>query len=291
MKICRFVYSHRESIGVVEGDFITDICATARKAGLPPLSTTDALMALGPVLELYIRELQAQAGAPVEVKLSEVKLLPPVEPSKVICLGLNYWDHVEEQNAKPPKDIVIFLKPPTCLVGHMHPIVKPKLTEKLDYEGELAVVIGKECRHVSPGEAYKYIWGYTILNDITARDIQFKDRQWTRGKSFDTFAPVGPHVVTSDEIEDPSDLRIRTRVNGELRQDSTTANMIFKIPEVVSKLSQVMTLKPGDLIATGTPAGVGVFMKPRPKFLEPGDVVEVEIERIGLLKNPIVAEE
>ncbi len=182
------------------------------------------------------------------------------------------------------------MKPRTAIIGSEQTIIRPKIVKQLDYEAELAIVIGEGGKNIPVSEAEKHIFGYTAFNDVSARDIQFKDKQWTRGKSFDTFAPMGPCITTANQIEDPNKLRVRTRVNGELRQDSSTKNMVFNVYEIVHHLSQVMTLEPGDIIATGTPAGVGVFMKPKPKFLSPGDMVEVEIEKIGILRN-IVSKE
>jgi len=164
------------------------------------------------------------------------------------------------------------------------------MVKQLDYEAELAIVIGEKGKNIPVLEAKKHIFGYTAFNDVSARDIQFKDKQWTRGKSFDTFAPMGPCITTANQIESPNNLGVRTRVNGELRQNSSTKNMVFSVYEIVHHLSRVMTLEPGDIIATGTPAGVGVFMKPKPKFLSPGDLVEVEIEQIGALRNNVSKE-
>jgi len=169
-------------------------------------------------------------------------------------------------------------------------VIKPDFVKKLDYEVELAVIIGKEGKNIPVSEAGEYIFGYTVFNDISARDIQFKDGQWTRGKSFDTFAPMGPCITTAAQIGDPKNLRLRTRVNGEIRQDSSTSRMIFNVYEVIHHLSRVMTLEPCDIIATGTPGGVAAFMKPKPRFLQPGDIVEGEIEKIGTLRNPIIGE-
>jgi acylpyruvate hydrolase len=180
------------------------------------------------------------------------------------------------------------MKPYTSITGPFDPIEYPSITSQLDYEGELGVVIGKKCRNVKPEGALGYIIGYTVFNDVSARDIQFRDGQWVRGKSFDTFAPVGPWIVTKDEVPDTNSLKVMTRVDGEIRQDSSTSKMIFKIPELVSFISMVMTLDPGDIIATGTPAGVGVFAKPSPKLLKVGQTVEIEIEKVGKIRNKVV---
>jgi 2-keto-4-pentenoate hydratase/2-oxohepta-3-ene-1,7-dioic acid hydratase in catechol pathway len=223
--------------------------------------------------------------------INEITLLAPIIfPPKIICLGLNYKDHAAEQNAPIPDEPIIFLKPRTTIIGPNEKIVKPSFVNQLDYEAELAVVIGGKAKNISVSEAKSCIFGYTIMNDVSARDIQFKDKQWTRGKSFDTFAPMGPGITTVNQIDDTANLSIRTWVNGELRQNSTTKNMVFTIEEIIHQLSRVMTLEPCDVIATGTPAGVGFAMKPQPKFLRSGDVVRIKIEKIGVLENMVVEE-
>ncbi|MFZ3060525.1 MAG: fumarylacetoacetate hydrolase family protein [Candidatus Methanoperedens sp.] len=210
--------------------------------------------------------------------LSELQLLPPTQPSKIICVGLNYKDHAKELNMPIPKNPLLFLKPPSAVIGHMGNIVYPDKVNRLDYEAELAVIIGKRCKNVRAADAGSIIMGYSCFNDVTARDVQKEDIQWTRSKSFDTFAPVGPYIA--DPAEGISDLRIRTRVNGELRQDSSTANLIFGVPQLIEFISGIMTLERGDIIATGTPPGVGEITV--------GDSVEIEIEKIGLLKNSVI---
>ena len=223
--------------------------------------------------------------------LQEGNLLAPVVfPPKIVCLGLNYRDHINEQHAALPDEPIIFMKPHTAIIGPNENIVKPSFVKQLDYEAELAIVIGRKAKNVSISEAKSYIFGYTILNDVSARDFQFKDKQWTRGKSFDTFAPTGPCITTAGQLKDTSNLRIRTWVNEELRQDSTTKNMVFNVYEIVHRLSRVMTLEPCDIIATGTPSGVGFALKPNPKFLQDNDTVKIEIEGIGVLKNRVVEE-
>jgi len=220
-------------------------------------------------------------------KNEQYKLLPPIlKPSKIICLGYNYLDHAKEQGATPPQEPVIFIKPRTTLVGAHDAIICPKFVTKLDYEGELAFVIKNNCKNVKQEEAMNYVLGYMVFNDVSARDIQFGDKQWTRGKSFDTFAPCGPCITTKDEINDPHNLQIVTKVNGEVRQNSSTKNMALKIDKIVASLSKVMTLEQGDIIATGTPSGVAVFMS-EPKFLKHGDVVEIEIEGLGKIRNDV----
>lgn len=223
--------------------------------------------------------------------LQEGNLLAPIVfPPKIICLGLNYRDHINEQHAALPDEPIIFMKPHTAIIGPNENIIKPSFVKQLDYEAELAIVIGRKAKNVSISDAKSYIFGYTILNDVSARDFQFKDKQWTRGKSFDTFAPTGPCITTANQLQDTSSLRIRTWVNKELRQDSTTKNMVFNVHEIVHHLSRVMTLEPCDIIATGTPSGVGFALKPSPKFLQDGDTVRIEIEGIGVLENRVVEE-
>lgn len=214
-------------------------------------------------------------------RISDLELLPPVHPSKIICVGLNYIDHARELDMPVPDSPIIFLKPPTAVTGHMGKIVYPGTSKHVDYEGELAVVIGTRCKNISAEDANSVIMGYTCFNDVTARDIQKKDTQWTRAKGFDTFAPFGPYIA--DPSIGSGNLSIKTRVNGDVRQDSCTSNMIFDVPELIEFISGIMTLEKGDVIATGTPPGVGeLFM---------GDEVEVEIENIGILKNTVIAQE
>ena len=214
-------------------------------------------------------------------------MLPIDRPGKIVCVGLNYRDHAEEQGAELPKEPLLFAKWPNALIGPGEPIVIPPIVMKADYEAELGVVIGSRVKAVSKENALEAVRGYVCANDVSARDLQFADGQWTRGKSPDTFCPVGA-MVPRDEIPDPHDLRIRAVVSGEVLQDSTTANLIFGVDEVIAYVSQTMTLEPGDLILTGTPAGVGVFRDPQ-RLLLPGDEVTIEIERIGSLTNPVVA--
>jgi len=214
------------------------------------------------------------------------RLLAPVDPPNVIAIGFNYRDHVKETGTAVPERPLIFLKATTSVVGPGKPIVLPTVApDEVDYEAELAVVIGKRCRQIEPDQVEQFIAGYTCLNDVSARDCQFKDKQYARGKSFDTFCPLGPWLVTTDEI-DPSDLAIRTIINGEVMQDSRTSNLIFPVPELVSYLSRQFTLLPGTVIATGTPPGVGFARKP-PRFLRSQDEVVIEIEGIGQLRNPV----
>jgi 2,4-diketo-3-deoxy-L-fuconate hydrolase len=215
-------------------------------------------------------------------------VLPIDRPGKIICVGLNYRDHAEEQGVDLPKAPLFFAKYTTALIGPGEPIVIPPVVAQCDYEAELGVVIGSRVRNVSRENALEAVRGYLCANDVSARDLQFADGQWTRGKSPDTFCPVGPRLVPASEISNPHDLRIRAIVSGEVLQDSTTANLIFGIDEIISHASLTSTLEPGDLILTGTPAGVGVFRDPK-RLLQPGDEVTIEIEGIGELTNPVVA--
>jgi 2-keto-4-pentenoate hydratase/2-oxohepta-3-ene-1,7-dioic acid hydratase in catechol pathway len=201
-------------------------------------------------------------------------------------LAFNYVDHAEEQGLKAPEDPAIVIKPRTTLNSTNSDIVCPDFVTQLDYEVELALIIGKNCKNVSIEDASKAVFGYMILNDVSARDIQFKDKQFTRGKSFDSFAPCGPWITTVDEIRDAQNLKMTTKINEELRQNSSTSNMFIKIPEIISKISKVMTLEKGDIISTGTPAGV-MLNKPNAVFLKDGDKVEMEIESLGILNNTI----
>ncbi len=211
--------------------------------------------------------------------LRDLQLLPPVQPTKIICVGLNYRDHAKELGMEIPDEPVLFLKPGSAVIGHLGKIIYPERSKNVDYEGELGVIIGRRCKNINRKGASGVIMGFTCCNDVTARDLQKKDVQWTRSKSFDTFAPLGPYIA--DAGLDVSDIIIKTRVNGEMRQDSKTSNMIFDIQYLIEFISNIMTLEKGDIIFTGTPPGVGELL--------PGDEVEVEIENVGLLKNTVVS--
>jgi 2-keto-4-pentenoate hydratase/2-oxohepta-3-ene-1,7-dioic acid hydratase in catechol pathway len=207
------------------------------------------------------------------------RLLPPCSPTKIVCVGRNYVDHAKELGNEVPAEPLIFLKPPSSLIAHEDAIVYPAISQNVHFEGELGVVIAKQARHVRRENAFAYVAGYTCLNDVTARDIQRKDVQFTRGKGFDTFCAVGPHLVPRDELELNS-LRVITRLDGEVKQDGAITDMIFPVDVIIAFVTACMTLEPGDLIATGTPSGVGP--------MQPGQTVEVEIPGIGLLRNPII---
>ena len=292
MKIARIRHDGVEEYAIVIGDGVYT------RTYLEEIMNARLPATVGAFSEEYLMKTngrkildKALTSQPPALKLDETTLLAPIDDRpKIICVGLNYRDHAEEQGVTPPQEPVIFMKPYTAIVGPGQSIIYPEITEKLDYEAELAVVIGGRCRKTDPKTALQYVLGYTCFNDVSARDIQFRDGQWVRGKSFDTFAPIGPWIVTSDEIGDPHNLRIMARVNGEVRQNSNTRNLIFGVGQLVSFISKVMTLEAGDIIATGTPAGVGFFQKPEPKLLKVGDWVEIEIEKIGVLGNRVVAD-
>jgi 2-keto-4-pentenoate hydratase/2-oxohepta-3-ene-1,7-dioic acid hydratase in catechol pathway len=217
-----------------------------------------------------------QAGV---FELSKLRVLPPVSPSKIVCVGLNYRDHARELSMEIPDNPVLFLKPPSAVIGHEDKIIYPASSSRVDYEAELAVVISKRCKNISAEKAEDVIAGYTCFNDVTARDLQQKDGQWTRAKSFDTFAALGPYIASPDELN-VSDAKITCRVNGKTRQESSTSNLIFDIPYLIEFITEIMTLEVGDIIATGTPPGVGEMHR--------GDTVEVEIPGIGILRNEVV---
>jgi 2,4-diketo-3-deoxy-L-fuconate hydrolase len=220
---------------------------------------------------------------------STVKLQGPVgRPGKILCIGLNYRDHAAESKMEVPERPILFSKFTTATTGPNSPVLVPEGSEKVDYEAELAVVIGRHCRKVAKADAYHHVLGYMNLNDVSARDFQFADGQWQRGKACDTFCPTGPFIATADEIGDPHKLQIQFRLNGATLQDSSTAQLIFNVPELVSYLSGFITLEPGDLILTGTPPGVGFARKP-PVYVQPGDVMEVEVAGLGVLRNVAVA--
>ena len=216
-------------------------------------------------------------------------MLPIDRPSKIICVGLNYRDHAEEQGAPLPEAPLLFAKWPNALIGPGEPIRIPPIVTKCDYEAELGVVIGERVRNASAENALEAVAGYICVNDVSARNLQFADGQWTRGKSPDTFCPVGPALVPRDQVPDAQALSIRAVLNGETVQESTTANMVFGVADLIEYITRTVTLEPGDLIATGTPAGVGAFRKP-PVFMQPGDEITIEIEGLGSLTNPVTAE-
>jgi acylpyruvate hydrolase len=222
--------------------------------------------------------------------LAEVELLAPVQrPGKVVCVGLNYRSHLAETGERAPDYPILFHKAATSVIGHRQAIVLPRVSRQVDYEGELAVVIGRQAKYVAEPDALAYVAGYTCANDVSANDLEFRTSQWTSGKMLDTFCPLGPVLLTADEVPDPAALRLRTTVNGRTVQDERTSDMVFSVPFLVSYVSSLATLEPGDLILTGTPAGIGCNRKPQ-VFLQPGDQVSVTVDGVGTLTNPVVAE-
>ena len=284
MTLCTFLRDAVPRVGVVTDDGIVDLSESAPE--LP--SEMTALLAAGePALR---RAAAAASAARARIPLASVRLAPPIlRPPKFLAVGLNYADHVAEAGLETPKLPTIFNKQSTCVAGPTDPVHMPRVSSALDYEGELGFVIGRRCRHVPRAHAHEVIAGYLIVDDVTVRDWQFRIPTWTMGKSFDTHGPIGPWITTPDEIGDASGLRLRTWVNGELRQDSNTKQLIFDCAALVEHLSTAFTLEPGDVIATGTPAGVGIAMKP-PQLLRVGDVVRIEIDGLGALENAVVAE-
>ena len=259
---------------------------------LSPLGFHDTIAVLegGDAASAKVRNWIAQPPKDSSFDLSSVKLLAPIPwPPKFICVGLNYRDHAAETKMEIPKVPTIFSKFSSTVIAPGEAIVLPKISTKPDYEVELAFVIGKRGRHIPAADWAQYVFGYTIVNDVSARDFQMATSQWLMGKTFDTFGPMGPWIVSADEIPDPHSLDVGTRIGDEVLQKSNTRELIFKIPELVAYLSSVMTLQPGDVVATGTPAGVGFVRKP-PRFLRPGEEVVVSVEGIGELRNPVVAE-
>jgi len=297
MRLVTYESNGKWRSGIVVRDRIVDSFAAVKQANLTgdldagQVSNRTIIQLLPDQqsdLERAARALVDTNSSPMDVFRAEKLLLgPPIpDPDKIICLGLNYQSHAEEAGFTPPKIPILFAKYRNALTGPTSPIILPDLSEEIDYEAELAIVIRRQCKKVSSAEALKYIAGYMALNDVSARDLQFRTGQWLSGKTLDTFAPCGPALVI-DEISDPQSLDILARVNGQALQQSNTRNMIFSVSETVSYISRLMTLEPGDIIATGTPEGVG-FKRNPPFFLRHGDFVEVEIEGIGTLRNPVV---
>jgi len=284
-----------------DGAAILDLAAASRKLGkaAPPKGAgvkEIIALAAGPLgrLSKALKALWSaidadpKLGRSLLADRSRIRFLPPIpNPEKIICIGQNYIDHCREQNAPIPQSPIIFAKFPPALIGHGGSVRLPRISQKVDYEAELAFVIGKVGRHIPVESALDHVAGYMPLNDVSARDLQFSDGQWVRGKSCETFAPCGPALVTRDDVPDPHALRIGLTLNGRSMQDSNTSNLIFKIPFLVHFLSQVFTLKPGDIVTTGTPPGVGCFRKP-PVFLREGDTMTVWIDGLGRLTNKVV---
>jgi 2-keto-4-pentenoate hydratase/2-oxohepta-3-ene-1,7-dioic acid hydratase in catechol pathway len=284
MKLATFTHAGSTRIGVVVGDAIVDLAAAAPR--LPREMT--ALLAAGADAVAHAKAAAREGGS--RLPLAAVRLEAPVlRPPKFLAIGLNYRDHAAEANLEIPKLPVVFNKQSTCVAGPRDPVHLPRVSKALDYEGELGFVIGRRCRHVPRDRAREAIAGYLVVNDVSVRDWQLRTPTWTMGKSFDTHGPIGPWIATADEVGDPHALGLRTFVNGELRQDSSTKELIFDCFTLVEHLSTAFTLEPGDVVATGTPAGVGIGRKP-PRLLAAGDVVRVAIERIGEIENQVIDE-
>ena len=283
MKIARLVRDGNETYGLVRDGNVATKDNIINQTGVPlPFSIMDFLF------EGWYDEIKDKMSSTVfQDKLEIFTLLNPLpNPSKIICLTFNYPKHAKEQNYESTNEPVIFIKPRTTLCGTGSEIICPNFVKQLDYEIELAVIIGKTCKNIDEISAKDYVFGYMVFNDVSARDIQMQDKQFTRGKSFDTFAPCGPWITSVDEITDVQNLQLTTRINGQVRQNSSTKNMFISIPSIISKLSKVMTLEKGDVIATGTPEGVALN-NPNTPFLKDGDKIDMEIEKLGKIQNTV----
>ena len=283
MKIARLVRDGHETYGLIRDGEVATKDNIINQTGVPlPFSITDFLF------EGWYDEIKDRMiSTSFQDKLETFSILNPLpNPSKIICLTFNYPKHAKEQNYESTKEPVIFIKPRTTLCGTNSEIRCPNFVKQLDYEIELAVIIGKTCKNIDEASAKNYVFGYMVFNDVSARDIQMQDKQFTRGKSFDTFAPCGPWITTSDEVTDPENLQMTTMVNGQIRQNSSTSNMFINISSILSKLSKVMTLEKGDIITTGTPEGVALN-NPDTPFLKDGDEIVMEIEKLGKIQNTV----
>jgi 2-keto-4-pentenoate hydratase/2-oxohepta-3-ene-1,7-dioic acid hydratase in catechol pathway len=304
MKLCQFKTkeSPQQRLGISIGDsLVCDVAELARAVKSAGGAPADWLLEANSTLAVISRGSSAAQeiaalidggtnsgrGQTVAYSVDAIEFLPAVYPGKIMAIGRNYAEHASEGGSDLPKAPLLFNKLPNALSAHKAAIVLPAISEQVDFEAELAVVIGQRAKRVTEADAFDYVFGYSLINDVSARDLQFGDGQWTRGKSLDTFAPLGPFITTRDEIDDVQSLKIEGLLNDEVMQSSNTSKMIFKVAHLVSYLSQGITLEPGDVIATGTPDGVGIFRKP-PVLLKPGDVFEVKIENLGTLRNPVV---
>jgi acylpyruvate hydrolase len=280
--------NNTDELAVADMRVPTDLIGLLKGGNTSLRATQQAIAFVRGQLERNDKALDQQG---IVFAIESVSLLQPVLcPGKVICLGLNYRDHATEAGMAIPEYPVLFHKLAGSLIGHNQPIIIPRISSKIDFEGELAIIIGRRGKYIAEDEALSYIAGYTVANDVSARDMQFRTSQWTTGKMLDTFGPLGPALVTRDEVPDPNALHITTTLNGQVMQDGNTADMIFRVPFIVSYISEIVTIEPGDVILTGTPAGIGNTRKP-PVFMKPGDTISVEIEHLGILTNPLVAEE
>ncbi len=282
MKLVNFLYKGEKNIGALLDDGVCSFKSISDKYSMPMLEFIEQIDALSPKVSKFIN------SNPEVIPLSEIEFLPVIErPGKVLAVGLNYKDHAKETGMDLPKVPMIFTKQSTSVLGHQGEIHKPKVSDAVDYEGEMAFVIGKKCRHVSKEDALDVIAGVTICNDVSVRDWQIASPTFTMGKSFDTHCPIGPYIVTMDEISDIHNLKIKTYVNDELRQDSCTDQLIFDCFDLIEHITKAFTLEPGDIIATGTSSGVGVVLG---KYLVPNDVVRIELENVGTLENKVILE-
>src|SRR5436190_20464098 len=305
MKLAQFKTNDadHQRLGILIGDVICDVLELARAVKGAGANPADWLLEIDSTLGVIKRgpsaldDLNAllshgPSSSPIRAtsvhQMDAVQFLPAVYPSKILAIGRNYAEHAAEGGSDLPKAPLLFNKLPNALSAHGAPIVLPAMSEQVDYEAELAVIIGRRARRVSEADGLDHVFGYSLINDVSARDLQFGDGQWTRGKSLDSFAPLGPFITTPDEIPDVQTLKIEGVLNGQTMQSSNTSRMIFQVAYLVSYLSQGIALEPGDVIASGTPDGVGIFRKP-PILLKPGDVFEVKIEKLGTLRNPVVA--
>jgi 2-keto-4-pentenoate hydratase/2-oxohepta-3-ene-1,7-dioic acid hydratase in catechol pathway len=302
MYLCSYLQNHTEKYGVltVDQQKVIDLVSAERELFSNPLLPSSLNEAISnPTSQDRLREVYQKVVENEnldDTPIKDIELLAPIiKPNRnIFCLGINYREHAYEfekttdASKAIPNDPIVFSKLPTTVIGPNQPILShSQVTSELDYEGEFAIIIGKEGTYIPKEDAFDYIFGYTIINDVTARDLQRKHKQWLLGKGLDSFGPMGPYIVTKDQLQDPQNLSLRTKVNGEIRQNSNTELLIFDIPTIIETLSKGITLKPGDIIATGTPKGVGMGFEP-PKFLKSGDIVEIEIEGIGVLKNHVI---
>jgi 2,4-didehydro-3-deoxy-L-rhamnonate hydrolase len=276
-------------IGMPDGKRLLDLTAADPEL---PKNLTELIAGFARIQPVLRQMIQSKQSSNWTYDLDRLRLLAPIpRPGKILCSGINYRSHLQEnRGAVLPEEPFFFAKLPSTVIGPSEPIICPRRSQQVDYEIELAVVIGRQMKETAEADALEHVFGFTILHDVSARDVQFRDNQITLGKNFDTFCPIGPCVVTRDEIPRPDQIRLKTLLNGQTMQDGSTSDWLFSLPRLLSFLSQTITLEPGDIVSTGTPAGVGVFRKP-PIFLKPGDVVRLEADQIGVLQNNVTSHE
>jgi 2-keto-4-pentenoate hydratase/2-oxohepta-3-ene-1,7-dioic acid hydratase in catechol pathway len=294
MRLVTFEFDGRQHFGIANDDAVTSLSSLALAHGADAsfFAGIQRFLSEGERALDAARHLQERANRDWNewIPISKVHLsCPAPHPSKVVAIGLNYRDHAEEAKLTLPTEPLLFAKFPSSINGPFDPIVIPRANPDVDYEAELAVVIGSRAKKIKAAKAFDFVAGYMVLNDVSARKWQFGDKQWTRGKSCDTFCPAGPWLTTRDEIADPHRLRISAKINGQTVQDSNTNNLIFGVPQLIEHVTESITLEPGDIIATGTPVGVGVFRNP-PLFLKDHDTVEISVEGLGSIRNPVIVE-